>query len=99
MGNKKWYNWKMSKINQKPNWQSKNNNDDFTIPESDTNVMTESESTINIEPKIVQQDQGLDVNLIIAGFQEKLSQTMTELVVKDATIKQLLLQIEKLKGR
>lgn len=44
-------------------------------------------------------DSNLDINLVIAAFQDKLTQVMTELVVKEATIKQLLLQIEKLKGR
>ena len=34
-------------------------------------------------------DQNLDVNLIIQAFQEKVSQLITELVVKEATIKQL----------
>ena len=39
----------------------------------------------------------VDINLIIIGFQEKLSQLMTENIVKDATIKQLIKTIEKLK--
>jgi hypothetical protein len=39
-------------------------------------------------------EQNLDVNLIIQSFQEKISQLVTELVVKDATIKQLSLQLE-----
>lgn len=43
-------------------------------------------------------DSNLDINLIIASFQEKLSQLMTELVIKDATIKQLTAIIEKQKG-
>lgn len=48
--------------------------------------MEESNSNANI-----------DINLIIAGFQEKLSQVMTENIVKDATIKQLVKTIETLK--
>lgn len=44
-------------------------------------------------------NSNLDINLVISAFQDKLTQVMTELVVKEATIKQLLLQIEKLKGR
>jgi len=95
MGKKKWYNWKMSKIAQKPDWQTKNNNDDFVTPQQNKENILEDKLENNVE----QTNSGLDVNLIIAGFQEKLSQAMTELVVKDATIKQLLLQIEKLKGR
>jgi hypothetical protein len=43
-------------------------------------------------------DSNLDINLIIATFQEKLSQVMTELIVKEATIKQLTAIIEKQKG-
>ncbi len=42
-------------------------------------------------------DSNVDINLIIIGFQEKLSQLMTENIVKDATIKQLVKTIEKLK--
>lgn len=41
-------------------------------------------------------DQNLDVNLIIQSFQEKMSTLMTELVVKDATIKQMQIEIQKL---
>lgn len=48
---------------------------------------------------LAQEDSALDVNLIIASFQEKLSQLMTEIVVKEATIKQLLNTIEKMKGQ
>lgn len=46
-----------------------------------------------------QDNSNLDVNIVISCFQEKLSQVMTELIVKEATIKQLLTQIEKIKGR
>ena len=42
------------------------------------------------------QDANLDVNLIIQTFQEKVTQLMTELVVKEATVKQLSLQIQQL---
>lgn len=34
-------------------------------------------------------DQNIDVNLIIQSFQERISQLITEVVIKDATIKQL----------
>jgi hypothetical protein len=44
------------------------------------------------------QESNLDVNLIIQTFQEKVSQLITELVVKETTIKQLSLQIEQLKN-
>jgi len=41
----------------------------------------------------------LDVNMIILVFQEKVNQLMTELVIKDATIRQQLNLINKLKER
>jgi hypothetical protein len=44
------------------------------------------------------QESNLDVNLIIQTFQEKVSQLVTELVVKEATIKQLSLQIQQLQA-
>jgi uncharacterized coiled-coil protein SlyX len=34
-------------------------------------------------------EQNIDVNLVIQSFQERISQLITEIVVKDATIKQL----------
>lgn len=40
----------------------------------------------------------IDVNLIIVSFQDKISQLMTEIVVKDATIRQQANLINKLKG-
>ena len=43
-------------------------------------------------------EQNLDVNLIIQSFQEKVSQLVTELVVKDATIKQLNLQLTQIQS-
>lgn len=45
------------------------------------------------------EESNLDINLVISSFQERLTQVMTELIIKEATIKQLLAQIEKLKGR
>ena len=38
-------------------------------------------------------EQNLDINLIMQAFQEKVSQLITELVVKEATIKQLTMQL------
>jgi hypothetical protein len=40
-------------------------------------------------------DQNIDINLIVQSFQEKISQLTTEVVIKDATIKQLTLQLNK----
>ena len=44
------------------------------------------------------EESNLDVNMIISVFQEKLSQLMTEMVIKDATIRQQANLINKLKG-
>jgi hypothetical protein len=44
-------------------------------------------------------DSNLDINIIIATFQEKLSNLMTELVIKEATIKQQANLIKRLKGQ
>lgn len=54
----------------------------------------------NEQPKQAQKDASseLDINLIILSFQEKIGQLMTELVVKDATIKQLTSIINKMRG-
>jgi hypothetical protein len=38
-------------------------------------------------------EQNLDINLIMQAFQEKVSQLITELVVKEAAIKQLTMQL------
>jgi hypothetical protein len=38
-------------------------------------------------------EQNLDINLIMQAFQEKVSQITTELVIKEATIKQLTMQL------
>lgn len=59
--------------------------------EQETAIMETSQSDIN--------DSNLDVNLIIAVFQEKLSNLMTDLVIKEATIKQQANIIQRLKGQ
>ena len=38
----------------------------------------------------------LDVNILIQTFNERMSQMMTEIVIKEATIKQMTAQIEQL---
>lgn len=38
----------------------------------------------------------LDINIVIQCFNEKISQMMTEIIVKEATIKQLNIQIQQL---
>lgn len=58
------------------------------------------QSEVVVESDMQTEDHSnLDVNLIIAAFQEKISQLMTEIVVKEATIKQLTLTIEKMRGK
>lgn len=60
---------------------------------------TETEKPIQMDNAQSQKiDSNLDINLIIATFQEKLSQVMTELIIKEATIKQLTAIIERQKG-
>ena len=38
----------------------------------------------------------LDINILVQTFNERMAQMMTEIVIKEATIKQLTLQIEQL---
>ena len=58
------------------------------------NLNTSSEDFSNS----TEDESNLDVNMIISVFQEKLSQIMTEVVIKDATIRQQANLINKLKG-
>lgn len=41
----------------------------------------------------------LDISLVIASFQEKVGQLTTEIIIKDATIKQLTAVINKMRGQ
>ena len=59
--------------------------------QQEAGIMETSQSDIN--------DSNLDVNLIIAVFQEKLSNLMIDLVIKEATIKQQANIIQRLKGQ
>lgn len=43
-------------------------------------------------------EQNLDINLIMQAFQEKVSQLITELVIKEATIKQLTMQLSQMQA-
>lgn len=38
----------------------------------------------------------IDINILVQTFNERMSQMMTEIIIKEATIKQLTAQIEKL---
>jgi len=98
MSRRRWYNWRMSKINQKPNWQTKNIDDDFTVPQDDTENVLQDNIENSVKQAGPQQNNGLDMNLVLACFQEKLAQLTTELVVKDATIRQLTNIINKMRG-
>lgn len=84
---------RMSKMFNKKN-KEETEVEQLVIKESDHPMQTQD--SFDVPSK---NDSNLDINLVIAAFQDKLTQVMTELVVKEATIKQLLLQIEKLKGR
>jgi hypothetical protein len=68
------------------------------MPQREENLdFTESEiSHMNGQTSDITSN--LDVNLIIVSFQEKISQLITEIVVKDATIRQQANLINKLKG-
>lgn len=59
--------------------------------EQETYTMETTQSDID--------DSNLDINLVIAVFQEKLSSLMTDLVIKEATIKHQSNIIRKLKGQ
>lgn len=109
MVKKKWYNWKMSRINQKPNWQSPNQEPEYEIPNPTIQSnrvednQTKQEEVVQVmesknESKMVVPDSGLDMNLVISAFQEKIAQLTTELVVKEATIKQLTNILNKMRG-
>jgi len=41
----------------------------------------------------------LDINILIQTFNERMSQMMTEIVIKETTIKQLTAQIEQLNSQ
>ena len=62
-------------------------------------VREQSKSEVLMQPNENQDNSNLDINLVLACFQEKLTQIMTELIVKEATIKQLMAQIDKTKGK
>lgn len=65
---------------------------------SKINPVNNLNTSNNVSLNSVEDESNLDVNMIIAVFQEKLSQLMTEVVIKDATIRQQANLINKLKG-
>lgn len=99
MSQNKWYNWKMSRINQKPNWQTEKIDDDFTVPQDNTENHLQNDIDNSAGQASPQQNNSLDINLVLACFQEKLAQLTTELIVKEATIKQLTNILNNMKGQ
>jgi len=99
MSQKKWYNWKMSKINQKFNSQTEKIDDDFTVPQNNTENHLQNDISNSVRQASSQQNNSLDMNLVLTCFQEKLAQLTTELVVKEATIKQLTNILNNMKGQ
>ena len=85
MSKNKWYNKKMSK---------------FLSTENQKNEPAETgvEDKKNKNEEFLTSESNLDVNLIIAIFQEKLNSLMTELIIKEATIKQQANIIKKIRG-
>lgn len=81
----KWYNKKMSKFLSTEN----TNNESTGAPVKDEK---------NKNEELLNGESNLDVNLIIAIFQEKLNSLMTELIIKEATIKQQANIIKKIRG-
>jgi len=99
MGKKKWYNWKMSKINKKPNWQTEKIDDDFAVPQNNKENHLQNDIENSVRQVSPEQNNNLDMNLVLACFQEKLAQLTTELIIKDATIKQLTNILNNMKGQ
>jgi hypothetical protein len=93
----------MSKINQKSSFENQSEQEDYVSPkdfieQQEVKMMPNNDVQQN-QPVTSAQETGLDVNLIISSFQEKLAQLTTELVVKDATIKQLTNIINNMRGQ
>ena len=99
MSQKKWYNWKMSKINQKLNSQTEKIDSDFLVPQNNTENHLQNDISNSVRQASSQQNNSLDMNLVLACFQEKLAQLTTELIVKEATIKQLTNILNNMKGQ
>ena len=82
----RWYNKTMSKLTT-----SKEN----IVVESDFETPNENRQ---VQPRPKEINSELDISLVIASFQEKVGQLTTELIIKDATIKQLTAIINTLRG-
>jgi len=82
----RWYNKAMSKLTT-----IKEN----IVVESDFETPNENRQ---VQPRPKEINSELDISLVIASFQEKVGQLTTELIIKDATIKQLTAIINTLRG-
>ena len=83
MHKSRWYNKSVSKI---------------VSNQDDNQVGSPMQSEENKKQESLNSETNLDVNLIIATFQEKLSGLMIELIIKEATIKQQAIIIKRLRG-
>lgn len=70
-------------------------NKENIVVESDFKTPNENRQ---VQPRPKEINSELDISLVIASFQEKVGQLTTELIIKDATIKQLTAIINTLRG-
>jgi len=63
----------------------------------ESNLETPNQNN-QVQPRPKEISSELDISLVIASFQEKVGQLTTELIIKDATIKQLTAIINTLRG-
>jgi len=87
MSTNRWYNKAMSKLTS--NKEDDNSQEEFQTP-AENHQIQHRQKEINSE---------LDINLVIASFQEKVGQLTTEIIIKDATIKQLTSIINAMRGQ
>jgi len=87
MSTNRWYTKAMSKLTS--NKEDGNTQEEFQTP-VENNQIQHRQKEINSE---------LDINLVIASFQEKVGQLTTEIIIKDATIKQLTAIINTMRGQ
>jgi len=88
----------MSKIHNKLNWQRKELDHTHTHNQDFNHAKEQMDQEDTTKQELKPAQTGLDMNLVVACFQEKLSQLTTELVVKEATIRQLTNIINLMKG-
>lgn len=89
MSTNRWYNKAMSKITSNNKNDDNNSEGEFQLP-AESRQIEHRQKEINSE---------LDINLVISSFQEKVGQLTTEIIIKDATIKQLTAIINTMRGQ